>query len=137
MKNYTVNLFFYLSLFLLVLSSGCSENESGPGNRTAAKTLLAPQSFLSTYESTPSAILLDVRTPQEIRQGALPNSTAMNYHDDNFEDQLKTLDKSKPVFVYCQSGVRSAKTSLKLKENGFDQVYDMKGGYNAWKKVNK
>lgn len=136
MKNYTINLFF-LSLFLLVLSSGCSENESGPGNGTTPKSLLTPESFLTTYESTPSAILLDVRTPQEIRQGALPNSTAMNYHDNNFEDQLKTLDKTKAVFVYCQSGVRSAKTCLKLKQNGFDQVFDMKGGYNAWKKVNK
>ena len=42
------------------------------------------------------------------------------------------LDKSKPVFVYCKSGGRSAKASAKLEELGFKTIIQLEGGMMKW-----
>ena len=62
---------------------------------------------LKEYQATPGAVLLDVRTPEEYREGHIPGSKNV---------PLQSLDKvtglvnnqDTPVFVYCHSGARSA-----------------------------
>ena len=46
---------------------------------------------------------------------------------------MGVLDKEKPVYLYCRSGKRSASAAEKLKEAGFTEVYNLKGGILAWK----
>jgi len=79
--------------------------------------------------------LIDVRTPKEYKQGAIKNAILMNFYEDNFEEQLLTLNKEKPVYLYCHSGGRSGKASKKLFHLGFKKIYDLKGGYKAWQKT--
>lgn len=76
--------------------------------------------------------VLDVRTPEEWAEGTIPNAEKMNYHDDDFATQIERLDKTKPVFVYCKRGGRSASAAEILKENGFTKVYNLDGGITAW-----
>ncbi|MFM7054947.1 MAG: rhodanese-like domain-containing protein [Bacteroidota bacterium] len=78
--------------------------------------------------------LLDVRTPGEIAKGSIKGSVNLDFFDDNFESKLAQLDKTKPVFVYCASGGRSADAMDMMKKKGFVEVYNMLGGYNAWVK---
>ncbi|MFM7822273.1 MAG: rhodanese-like domain-containing protein [Bacteroidota bacterium] len=78
--------------------------------------------------------LLDVRTPGEIAKGSIKGSVNLDFFDDNFESKLAQLDKTKPVFVYCASGGRSADAMDMMKKKGFVDVYNMLGGYNAWVK---
>ncbi len=59
----------------------------------------------------------------------------MNFHDDAFSSQLETLDKSKPVYVYCKGGGRSGKTAKMLHEMGFSEVYNLLGGITSCKEV--
>ena len=69
---------------------------------------------------------MDVRTTAEVEKGALEGALNYNINDANFKEQLKKLDKSKAIFVYCQGGVRSARAATTCKELGFKEIYDMK-----------
>lgn len=76
--------------------------------------------------------VLDVRTPGEWEEGVIANAEKMNYQADDFSSQVEKLDKTKPVFVYCKRGGRSAGAAQVLKEKGFTKVYNLDGGITAW-----
>lgn len=77
--------------------------------------------------------LLDVRTPQEWNEGTINGALKVNVTADGFETKAdEVLDKSKEVYVYCRSGGRSLVASKLLKEKGY-KVYNVEGGYIAWK----
>ena len=87
----------------------------------------------SHYLSNDSVQLVDVRTPEEYAEGHIAGSRNINLFDSDFIDEAeKTLDKSKPVAVYCRSGKRSADAAKILAENGFN-VTNLEGGILAWK----
>lgn len=87
--------------------------------------------FEQKIKSTPNAILLDVRTSGEFGGGHLPNAKNMDFRSADFANQIKTLDKSKPVLIYCLSGGRSAQAAELMRKEGF-AVVEMKGGYLKW-----
>ena len=47
------------------------------------------------------------------------------------------LDKKKPVILYCKGGTRSAKCAKKLKDAGFEKIYDLDGGLSRWQHTNE
>lgn len=123
---------------LLILGGSCSADKKQTEATSATTELatpqsLAPQAFQTKLKETPDAVLLDVRTPEEIEQGKVPGATAMNFKDNDFEARLAALDKDKPYFVYCAVGGRSGKTINLMKEKGFTKVYNLEGGFEAWK----
>ena len=76
--------------------------------------------------------LMDVRTPEEIKEGAIQTAFFVNYFDVDFEKVATAkLNKSKPVYLYCRSGNRSGKACKILKEKGFE-VINVLGGYKQW-----
>lgn len=76
--------------------------------------------------------LVDVRTPEEFEAGHIESALNYNVNGPDFTTQLESLDKSKPVLLYCKSGGRSARAAKQLKEMGFMTLYDLEGGYTAW-----
>ncbi|MEL6720918.1 MAG: rhodanese-like domain-containing protein, partial [Bacteroidota bacterium] len=81
--------------------------------------------------------LVDVRTPEEFANGAIENAVNINFYDESFGEAIAKLDKSKPIMVYCQAGTeggRSGQTLDKLKELGFEEIYELAGGYGGWSK---
>lgn len=74
-------------------------------------------------------VLLDVRTPYEVRQGRIDGSIHIEL--DYLRENLHILDKSKKVAVHCQSGVRSYYASRILVANGFD-VVNLSGGFRHY-----
>ena len=95
---------------------------------------------VATYEtemSKPIVQLIDVRTPAEYAEGHIANSKNINITGEDFDAQVALLDKSKPVLLYCKSGMRSAKASLRLKELGFENITDLDGGFGTWRNANK
>lgn len=77
--------------------------------------------------------LIDVRTAEEFEADHIGNAVNFNIIDrKNFVDQIKNLDKAKPVYVYCKIGGRSNRAAKLLKEKGFLEIYDYSGGYNDW-----
>lgn len=77
--------------------------------------------------------LIDVRTPGEYNEGHLRDAVNMDIHNTAFKEEVASLDKTKPVYVYCLGGGRSAAAATLLAEQGFADVRDMKGGIMAWK----
>jgi thioredoxin 1 len=102
----------------------------------AAQTPLTIEAFEQKLSVTPQGQLIDVRTPAEYVQGHLAKSSNMDFRDPVFVQKIATLDKDKPVFVYCLSGGRSGQAAKLLAQNGFTQVYDMQGGYLKWSAAN-
>lgn len=81
------------------------------------------------------AIIIDVRTAKEFEKGAIHGALNFDYFKRDFIHNFNDLDKSEPLYIYCRSGFRSHKALKKLICLGFEQVYDLKGGYLAWKKI--
>jgi thioredoxin 1 len=100
------------------------------------KTNLSVSDFAERIEEDSSAILLDVRTPDEFSKGHLHNARNIDWNDTDFEQQIKTLDKSQPVFVYCLSGGRSSAAADNMRSNGFKHVYELEGGIMKWRAAN-
>jgi len=81
--------------------------------------------------------ILDVRTPKEYAEGHVNGSVNINYFDKDFKDQVGKLESTKPVYVYCHSGGRSSKAMNIMKSQGFTTIYNLTGGYAAWKNLHK
>ncbi|MFM9052084.1 MAG: thioredoxin domain-containing protein [Bacteroidota bacterium] len=92
---------------------------------------LGPEEFQKGFSSG-NAILLDVRTPEEIAAGGIPGASTIDFYDPEFETRINLMDKSKSIYVYCHAGGRSAKAAQLLINNGFAHVYNLQGGMTAW-----
>ena len=83
---------------------------------------------------SPDAVILDVRTPQEIQEGFIPGTKVfIDFNNEPFEEKAKTLDKSKSYLVVCRSGARSAKACKIMSELGFKgPLYNLAKGVSEW-----
>jgi rhodanese-related sulfurtransferase len=81
----------------------------------------------------PETQVLDVRSKGEYDGGALPKAVNISLGDQAFASKVGTLDKEKPVLVYCAGGFRSRKAVAKLKELGFQNIQHIHRGYMSWK----
>lgn len=77
--------------------------------------------------------LLDVRTPEEVDQGIIKGAIAVNFYDENFAKKAASkFDKEKPLYIYCAAGGRSSKAASQIVLEGFNTVYNLRGGYGEW-----
>ncbi|MDH3301706.1 MAG: rhodanese-like domain-containing protein, partial [Acidimicrobiia bacterium] len=79
------------------------------------------------------AVLLDVREPDEIAQGAVPGSAHIVRGNLEAQVESRLPDKSVPVVVMCAGGTRSAFAARTLQDLGYVDVVSMEGGFNRWK----
>ena len=77
-----------------------------------------------------TAYILDVRAKSEYNAGHLPN--AHQLHTGRLSTHLAELPRDRPVVVHCQSGARSAAAASLLRAEGFTNVTELAGGYEAW-----
>src|SRR5690606_1571638 len=94
---------------------------------------LDPHEFKAKLEDTPDAVLIDVRTPEEVAEGAIEGAVNIDYQDDGFSQGIDTLDRDKNYFVYCLSGKRSADAIEEMQKAGFKNIFTLKDGYRNWK----
>jgi len=73
---------------------------------------------------------IDVRSEAEYGRGHA--SKAVNYPLDKLGGLASKLDPDKPVYVICQSGMRSMRGAGLLLNSGFKEVYNVTGGTSAW-----
>lgn len=81
----------------------------------------------------PEAQVLDVRSAQEFSGGAVPGAVNISLGSEDFEKQVGTMDRQKPVLVYCAGGYRSRKAVGKMKQLGFENIQHIHRGYMSWK----
>jgi phage shock protein E len=78
-------------------------------------------------------VVLDVRTPDEYKEGHIKNAINYNVLDSlAFEKQIATLPKNKKYLLYCRGGIRSGKALVMMQQKGFKHLYHLAGGISAW-----
>jgi rhodanese-related sulfurtransferase len=96
------------------------------------KELSAAQ-IAEIINNEPSIKLLDVRELHEYEYCHLPKSIHCPLSQlPNCLEKANLKDKTEKIIVYCHHGIRSAKVASYLAENGFQNVYNLTGGIDAW-----
>lgn len=121
-------LLFFSFLFVLFVMVSCQNDKDMQIQKITADQMLEAIEFESIQ-------LIDVRTPEEFKEGSLKKSQNICITNEDFKAQAEKLDKNKPVYLYCKSGVRSAKAAEVLKEMGFKIIHEMSGGIEVWKEM--
>ena len=75
-------------------------------------------------------ILIDIRNPGEVELGGIPG--AVNIPLAQLRNRLDLIPTDKGIVVHCAGGWRSSVAASLLRAQGFDNVSDLEGGYNAW-----
>lgn len=89
---------------------------------------------ISRLQNENGITLLDTRTPFEYSRGHIDGF--INIPVDELRSRMDEIDKSKPLYVMCQSGLRSYISCRILAQNGFD-CYNFSGGYRFYESVIK
>ena len=82
---------------------------------------------LEEMKSVPNALLVDVRNPSEYDGGHIPGSVNFALSRILQEAEEEFSDKSRPMYVYCQSGARSARAGKLLDLMGYESITDLGG----------
>ncbi|MDQ8204426.1 thioredoxin domain-containing protein [Pelagicoccus sp. SDUM812003] len=118
-------MFRRLSLFLSALLPTAAHS--------AVENVDAPR--FSELAQDENAIVVDVRTPQEIAQGKVPNASEIDFYDPNFAAKASRLQKDKTILLYCRSGARSSQAAQQLNSMGFANIVNLNGGITAWQRA--
>ena len=95
---------------------------------------LSQNDWISQLESDTNAVILDVRTEDECNEGIIPNAVMIDiYKGQGFIYQVEELDKSKNYYVYCKAGGRSAQACGVMNQLGFENTFNLEGGFMQWK----
>lgn len=112
---------FLAALLLAVSATLASAGTARDITSTEAKTII---------DRSKNAYLLDVRTPDERRQGYIAGSVLIPI--DQVEKRIAEIPKKRPVIVYCAVGSRSRSVAQALARSGYAEVYNMKDGIYGW-----
>lgn len=134
--------FFYLTILCLPLAfiacqSGTTKTNSETTSTTNETVVEAPYQNIGIGEfrekmNDDNVVILDVRTPEEIAEGKVEGAIEIDYKADDFSEKIDALDRDKTYLVYCRSGGRSSRSCMEMAEKGFEDVYNLMGGYMGW-----
>jgi len=80
-----------------------------------------------------NAVILDVRTDEEVAEGIIENAIQHDIHQpQEFMAALEQMDKSKNYYVYCRAGSRSSQACQIMDQMGFENTYNLTGGFSNW-----
>ncbi len=92
-----------------------------------AVTNLTQEQFIEGYRK---AQLIDVREQKEFDAGHILG--ARNVPSTTLRQRYKEIRPDLPVYLYCQNTGRSSRAALFLKKRGYNQIYQLQGGFKTW-----
>lgn len=125
-----MKLLLSLLLFSVLFLVSCGSSAGSGDGKVKNLDVAAFKKYLAAH---PEVQLIDLRTPEEVQGGMIEGAKNINFYASDFEAQLKQLDPSKPVAVYCAGGVRSAKCANLLQGMAFPEIVNLRDGFKAWK----
>ena len=101
---------------------------------------ISPRALNDMIRSGSQVHLIDVRTPAEYRSGHAFGAISMPLDELNPDSLNKRLGDTpagrvSPLFLTCQSGLRAEQAAERLHNAGFDKLYLVDGGTEAWRKA--
>ncbi len=120
----TYKLFFFLITVLMLHTSAAWATEV---------TNLTPKEVIEVVQTVDGLVVLDIRTPNEVQSGHLKDAKNIDFYGRDFKAKLDALNKETPYLIYCRTGRRSGVTIEYLQTAGFQQIYHLEKGINAWK----
>lgn len=120
-------------LFTLIFSA-CSNSKDGSQTNESEKVSVSVISLdpMEFRNKSAKGIILDVRTPQEIAQGKIPGSQALDFYDADFLNKATQLPKDAEIYIYCAVGARSQEAANQMIQQGYTKVFHLQGGIQAW-----
>jgi rhodanese-related sulfurtransferase len=91
------------------------------------------QQTTAALQADPDAVLIDVREPEEWREGHAPIARHIPMRE--IPQQLASLPRTAPIYVICRSGNRSETVAAYLTRAGFDRPINVAGGMVAWERA--
>lgn len=117
-------------------SSTSSDPTVAPRTDAAAAEgirVVTPEQAAETIADPPAdLVILDVRTQEEFDEGHIEGAVILDFHRDDFADELAKFDPDVPYVLYCRSGNRSSGTREIMADLGFQSVRDVDGGIVGW-----
>ena len=136
-----------VALFLAACSNNSNQTEAKPAagappaGQGAASTSQAevfatypPAQTMDLIKQKKDLLIIDVRSPEELREGKIENSTLIPFMDimrGNF-----TIPQGRPLLLICAVGGRSYAAMQILSRKGYKEIYNLQGGIAAWKQAN-
>jgi rhodanese-related sulfurtransferase len=93
-------------------------------------TDMTPKQLKARLDAGEDMLLIDVREAWELEQSKLPNIVHIPMGDLPYS--LDQIPEDKPVVIVCRTGSRSAQVADWLAGNGYEDLYNLDGGMNAW-----
>ena len=94
---------------------------------------IAPEEWAEKIQTDEQAVILDVRTPEEVEEGHIPGAIHIDFYlGQGFLDGLEELDPTKNYYVYCRSGNRSGQACAVMQSRGFSNTFNLPGGMLDW-----
>lgn len=111
-----------------------SVKQSHGQERTAPITNVSVEEFKQLMDSLENEVVVDLRTPDELKQGKIAGAIVIDYFGPDFEPAIARLDKQKTYLLYCAGGGRSGDTAELMQKMGFKKLYNLEEGFNGWVK---
>src|SRR5690606_28036268 len=116
----------FLSVLFCIALLSCKKDED------PKITVITPEEMQIFLEAD-NVQLIDVRSQEQFNKGHIEGAQNIDFLSPTFFEDISKLDKDKPVYLYCNSGKRSANCAEKMIEIGFVKIYDLEGGISKWK----
>ena len=117
------------SIMVLCCAPVLAQNE-----QSAEIRRISIDEFKAITDSLQDEVIIDLRTPGELRSGKIPGAVVIDFFGPGFEPAIEALDKNKIYLLYCASGGRSGETAELMRDMGFRKIYNMEEGFNGWVK---
>lgn len=114
---------------VILLGVACSKGD-GTGN-TAFRSIEPPEA-LKLIKGKSDLLIVDVRSPQELREGYIEGSVFVPFWQ--IAQGKADLPKDRPLLLVCAVGGRSYAIGQALARSGWSEIYNLSGGISAWKR---
>ena len=145
------NIIIAIILIVVLICIGCFIYKSSKTNKTttsnnstttsAAKTNeirhVSMDDIVKIMDENKDYVIVDVRTPDEYKEGHIPN--AINIPNETINETVynKLKDKNQLILIYCRSGSRSRQAAYKMQKLGYTNLVDFGGIINLKGKIEK
>jgi rhodanese-related sulfurtransferase len=114
----------------IVCAAGEKQTNTKPENFLEPKDAYA---LIQKNRNNPDFVALDVRTPDEFKDGHIEGAINVDYNSGGFRTELSQLVKNRTYLTYCRTGRRSDDAVHIMRSMGFERIIRIKGDILGWK----